>query len=198
MELNDNSLIAAIKAGDEASFRLLYRRHTPRLLQLVLRFVGGTVDDAEDVLQETWIAAIAALDGFRHDATFRTWLTGIAINRCRALLRKRGRWTELGDDDAIATTRASLGAERIDLERAIALLPAGYRAVVILHDVDGYTHEEIAHLLGVATGTSKAQLFHARRALRALLEPKPKLESKHLPPIHDTASQRLAASSVHP
>jgi RNA polymerase sigma-70 factor, ECF subfamily len=171
IELPDSSLIAAIRAGDEASFRLLYRRHTPRLLQVVLRFVGGTMDDAEDILQETWIAAASALDSFRQDATFRTWLTGIAINRCRALLRRRGRWTELGDDDSILATRAPLGAERIDLERAIALLPAGYRSVVVLHDVEGYTHEEIAHLLGVAVGTSKAQLFHARRALRALLEP---------------------------
>ena len=171
IELSDSSLISAVMAGDETSFRLLYRRHTPRLHALVLRFVGGTVDDAEDVLQETWIAAAAALDGFRHDATFRTWLTGIAINRCRALLRKRGRWTELGDDDSVIAAPVSLGAERIDLERAIALLPPGYRAVVVLHDVEGYTHEEIAGLLGVATGTSKAQLFHARRALRALLEP---------------------------
>jgi len=177
IELSDSSLISGVMAGDETSFRLLYRRHTPRLHALVLRFVGGTVDDAEDVLQETWIAAAAALTGFRHDATFRTWLTGIAINRCRALLRKRGRWAELDDDDSVLAAPVSLGAERIDLERAIALLPPGYRAVVVLHDVEGYTHEEIAHLLGVAIGTSKAQLFHARRALRALLEPDPPRES---------------------
>ena len=168
----DQSLILATRAGDEHSFRVLYRRHTPRLLQLVLRVVGGSADDADDVVQESWIAAVAGLDRFRWEASFRTWLTGIAINRCRVLLKKRGRWTELDEDTTLLLTVPHAPAgERIDLERAIAALPAGYRTVMVLHDVEGFTHEEIGALLGVATGTSKAQLFHARRALRALLEP---------------------------
>lgn len=168
----DQSLILATRAGDEHSFRVLYRRHTPRLLQLVLRVVGGAADDADDVVQETWIAAVAGLERFRWEASFRTWLTGIAINRCRVLLKKRGRWTELDEETTLMLTAPAVhGGERIDLERAIALLPTGYRTVMMLHDVEGFTHEEIGAQLGVATGTSKAQLFHARRALRALLDP---------------------------
>jgi RNA polymerase sigma-70 factor, ECF subfamily len=174
---SDSLLIAAVRRGDERSFVLLYRRHTPRLLQVVLRIVGGAVDDAEDVVQEAWIAATAALEGFRGDASFRTWLTGIAINRCRVLLKKRGRWTDIGDSETAIPAAGVWSGERVDLERAISLLPAGYRTVVVLHDVEGYTHDEIAALLGVASGTSKAQLFHARRALRALLEPEPKIRS---------------------
>jgi RNA polymerase sigma-70 factor (ECF subfamily) len=171
LDPSDSALLEAIRGGSEAAFRILYRRHTPRLLQLVLRVVGGAQADAEDVLQETWIAAVSALGGFRGDASFRTWLTGIAINRCRVLLRKRGRWAELGEEQEMLATRPVSSGEQIDLEHALARLPAGYRTVVVLHDVEGYTHDEIARLLGVATGTSKAQLFHARRALRAMLDP---------------------------
>jgi RNA polymerase sigma-70 factor, ECF subfamily len=168
----DQSLILATRAGDEHSFRVLYRRHTPRLLQLVLRVVGGSADDADDVVQESWIAAVAGLERFRWEASFRTWLTGIAINRCRVLLKKRGRWAELDEETTLLLQApAGPGGDRIDLERAIGLLPPGYRTVLVLHDIEGFTHEEIGSLLGVATGTSKAQLFHARRALRVLLEP---------------------------
>lgn len=189
LEPNDSALLEAVRGGSEAAFRVLYRRHTPRLLQLVLRVVGGTVADAEDVLQETWIAAVAALGGFRGDASFRTWLTGIAINRCRVLLRKRGRWAELGEQQELLVARPIEGSDQIDLEHAIARLPAGYRAVVVLHDIEGYTHEEIAKLLGVATGTSKAQLFHARRALRAMLDP---LHERTLPTPSHTETTDVA------
>jgi RNA polymerase sigma-70 factor (ECF subfamily) len=167
----DGELIAGVLRKEEPAFRTLYRRHTPHLLPLVLRMLDGREADAEDVIQETWIAATRSLEGFRGDAAFRTWLTGIAINRCRAVLRSGGRWTALGDETPIPATRPVSIGERIDLERAIALLAPGYRAVLMLHDVEGYTHEEIGRMLDVAPGTSKAQLHHARKALRALLEP---------------------------
>jgi RNA polymerase sigma-70 factor, ECF subfamily len=161
---------ALLHRGEEAAFRQLYARHTPRLYLLVLRIVGGSEHDAEDVVQETWIRATAALEGFRWESAFATWLAGIGINCARALLRRQGRWVALEPADEPWRPPPRDG-DRIDLERALALLPAGYRAVIVLHDVEGYTHEEIGERLGIAAGTSKSQLFHARRTLRRLLEP---------------------------
>jgi RNA polymerase sigma-70 factor, ECF subfamily len=140
-----------------------------RLRQIAYRVLGSAID-AEDVVQETWLRATGALEGFRWESAFPTWLAGIGINCARGLLRKQGRWLPL---DAAAEPAAApvRDGERIDLERALALLPAGYRAVLVLHDVEGYTHEEIGERLGIAGGTSKSQLFHARRTLRRLLEP---------------------------
>jgi RNA polymerase sigma factor (sigma-70 family) len=159
-----------LMTGDETAFRTLYARHTPRLFQLVLRIVGGCEHDAEDVVQEAWVRATTALAGFRWESAFATWLSGIGINCARGALRRTGRWTTL-DEAAEPWIPPPATGERIDLERALALLPAGYRAVLLLHDVEGYTHEEIAGRLEIAAGTSKSQLFHARRALRRMLEP---------------------------
>ena len=164
---------ALLLRRDEGAFRALYRLHTPRLFQVVLRVLGGAEQDAEDVVQETWIRATERLGDFRWEAAFATWLTGIALNVARGLLRRRGRW-EADPESVPEPWRAppALG-ERIDLERALALLPAGYRAVLVLHDVEGFTHEEIAAMLGVVPGTSKSQLSCARRAMRQLLDPAP-------------------------
>jgi RNA polymerase sigma-70 factor (ECF subfamily) len=169
---------ALLLRGDENAFRELYTRHTPRLYQLVLRIVGGAEHDAEDVVQETWIRATEALGGFRWEAAFGTWLTGIGINVARGLLRKQGRWTTL-DEAGEPWRPPPRDGERIDLERAIAVLPTGYRSVLVLHDVEGYTHEEIGERLGIAPGTSKSQLSHARKALRRLLEPAMKESHEH-------------------
>jgi RNA polymerase sigma factor (sigma-70 family) len=157
--------------GDERAFRELYRRHTPRLYQLVLRLVG-TDQDAEDVVQEAWIRATEAAANFRWESSFGTWLTGIAINRFKELLRKRNRWPSMAlEQIAEPESKPERVGERIDLERALSLLPVGYRTVLVLHDLEGYRHEEIAEQLGIAAGTSKSQLFHARRYVRTLLEP---------------------------
>jgi len=170
---DDRSLADRLLArGDEAAFRELYRRHNPRLYQFVLRLVAGGEADAEDVVQDTWIRAVERLDGFRWESAFSTWLTGIALNTARAMLRRRGRWEVPADGDTPEPWCAPPHeAERMDLERAIALLPAGYRAVLVLHDVEGFTHEEIGGQLGIAPGTSKSQLSHARRAMRRMLGP---------------------------
>jgi RNA polymerase sigma-70 factor (ECF subfamily) len=161
---------ALLLQGDERAFRELYQRHTPRLYQVALRIVGGSEHDAEDVVQETWIKATEKLGTFRWEAAFATWLTGIGLNVARQLLRRRGRWVEL--DGAPEPWRPPPhDGERIDLERAIALLPAGYRTVLVLHDVEGYRHDEIGGMLGISPGTSKSQLFNARRSLRQALEP---------------------------
>jgi RNA polymerase sigma-70 factor (ECF subfamily) len=158
--------------GEESAFRELYRRHTPRLYQFVLRLLGGIETDAEDVVQETWIRAADRLRDFRWESAFSTWLIGIGVNRCRDRIRRRNRAAEVPADSAPpAVTPARRHEERVDLERAIALLPAGYREVLLLHDVEGFTHGEIGQRLGIAEGTSKSQLFFARRAMRSLLSP---------------------------
>jgi RNA polymerase sigma factor (sigma-70 family) len=176
MAAGDAELVAAVRdRGDEAAFRALYRRHTPRLHQLVLRLVGGGEHDAEDVVQETWVRAASSLDRFRWESAFGTWLTGIGLNQARDFLRRRGRRPVCDGDPELMLaqirTAAAPVAERIDLERALTLLPDGYRTVFVLHDVEGYAHAEIAAQLEISEGTSKSQLFHARRALRVLLEP---------------------------
>jgi RNA polymerase sigma-70 factor (ECF subfamily) len=158
------------EAGDEAAFRELYGRHTPRLYQFVLRVLGGDEAEAEDVIQETWIRATKNLSSFRWEARFETWLTGIGLNLSRNRLRRSGRTEELRDEDRRGI-EARGRDERIDLERAIALLPPGCRTVLILHDLEGFKHREIAEKLGVSEGTSKSQLWSARRQMRQLLGP---------------------------
>lgn len=169
---------SVVEAGDERAFRELYRRHTPALYQLVLRMLGGSQPDAEDVVQEAWIRAVRKLGGFRWESSLRTWLSAIALNQARESLRRRGRApvTEL-EGGLELPARPTHDGERMDLERAIARLPAGYRSVLVLHDIEGFTHEEISRHLEIAVGTSKSQLFDARRAMRALLQ-KP-AEAKH-------------------
>ena len=167
----DRALVEAVaRDGDEVAFRELYRRHTPRLYPLVLRVVGGVAMDAEDVVQEVWMRAVGGMSRFRGDSSFGTWLCAIGLNAARDHLRRRGRWSASEDvtEVEIPVPPAPHGA-RLDLERAIALLPPGCRTVLVLHDVEGFTHEEIATKLGIAVGTSKSQLFAARRAARALL-----------------------------
>lgn len=168
-ETSDRLLAQAVLArGDEVAFRTLYRRHTPSLYLFVLRTLEGNEQDAEDVVQETWIRAVERLTSFRWEGAFKTWLIGIALNRCRTLFRRKDRnWLEL-EDGTVWTDTAGV-EDHIDVERALALLPPGYRTVLLLHDLEGYKHQEIAELLGTTTGTSKSQLFHARRSLRSLL-----------------------------
>jgi RNA polymerase sigma factor (sigma-70 family) len=168
---HDRVLASHVLAGDELAFRELYRRHTPRLYQLVLRLLGGRDADAEDAVQDTWLKATEQLDRFRWECAFGTWLSAIALNVAREQMRRRIRrpeadWPEDLDPPAAAPFDVVLS---MDLERAVADLPDGYRAVLVLHDVEGYTHEEIGLAMGIAEGTSKSQLFWARQALRAKL-----------------------------
>jgi RNA polymerase sigma-70 factor (ECF subfamily) len=171
METDDRVLAEAILSrGDERAFRTLYRRHTPRLLQLVLRLLGGTEAEAEDVVQETWLRACQGLDGFRWQSSFATWLTTIGVHQARDALRRRGRDRLVPTADPPDTPVAPPElAQRIDLEQAIAGLTEGCRQVLVLHDVQGMTHREIGAVLGIAEGTSKSQLWSARRTLRARL-----------------------------
>lgn len=119
-------------------------------------------------MQDTWLRATARLHEFRGEASLRTWLAGFTINCCRERWRRREATTP-PPDEAVPPA-----ADRVDLERAIASLPDGCREVLVLHDLEGYTHEEIAARLGVVPGTSKSQLSKARAALRAALASGPR------------------------
>jgi RNA polymerase sigma-70 factor (ECF subfamily) len=167
----ERALAARVLAGDDLAFRQLYRRHTPRLFALVSRLVGGREADAEDVVQDTWFKATERLGDFRWECAFGTWLCAIGVNVVKEQARRRMRRPEVDwPEDHDPPQAAPLDrVEPMDLDRAIAALPDGYRTVLVLHDVEGYTHEEIGATLGIAAGTSKSQLFWARQAVRAAL-----------------------------
>jgi len=167
---SDRELAALVVGrGDEEAFRALYRRHSPRVFQFVLRMVGGDAAAAEDVMQETWLRAARALGGFRWESAFNSWVSGIALNRVRELARKQKRSLVEVDGDWEMPVAPPDAGKRIDLERALALLPAGFRTVLVLHDVEGFTHQEIGQRLGITDGTSKSQLHGARKAMRRLM-----------------------------
>jgi len=156
---------------DESAFLVLYRRHTPLLFRMAWRMVSDQ-QIASEIVQDTWIRAAEGLHRFRWGSSLTTWLVGIVINRSREEIR-RHRTSALPMDAAqdLAAPPTAL-AERLDLDRAVALLPQGYREVFLLHDVEGYTHEDIAQALNIAAATSRSQLARARAFLRERLEPK--------------------------
>lgn len=163
---NDRELVKSYLLGrSEEAFRLLYRAHTPYLFCLALRLSGGRPDEAEDVLQETWIRAAQRMDAFRWQSSLRTWLAGFVINCCRELRRRRpSAFRDLSAPTPDRQSPCPTGV--LDLDRLVAALPDGQREVLVLFDVEGYTHEEIAQRLDIARGTSKSRLFEARRTLR--------------------------------
>ena len=171
INLKDHQLIRLAAEGDARAIRSLYDRYSPRVYAVVRR-IAGDDDLAEDYAQEAWIRAIRALPTFRGDARFSTWLHRIAVNAALQALRKaetrRKHETPIAADVAIAPVASdSLLQKR--LEGALDALPEGMRRVLILHDVEGYTHEEIGDVLGVTAGTSKSQLFKARAKMRGML-----------------------------
>jgi RNA polymerase sigma-70 factor (ECF subfamily) len=168
-DADDRALVEAYLAGlDESAFLALYRRHTSALFGLAARLCGGDRHEAEEIVQEAWVRAAPAMVSFRWGSSLRTWLSGFVVNGWRELMRARRRDMprEVRPETAETETPA---AERIDLERAVAQLPDGFRAVLVLHDVEGLTHEEIGRLLGIEEGTSKSQLARARQAIRRRL-----------------------------
>ncbi len=165
----DEVLLPAVARGDEAAFRALYQRYTPRLRALLLRMLGGHRSDADDALQDTWVRAVAGLASFRHESAFATWLQGIGVRVAWEAIRRKHPSLELSDADNVGVDPPD-AAERLDLEEALRRLPLPYRTVVVLHDVEGFGHAEIADSLGIAVGTSRSLLSRARRSLRAMLE----------------------------
>lgn len=179
-EKDDRSLVGDfVRERAEDTFRALYRRHSPRLYRLALRLTGGDETDAADILQETWIRAAERLQDFEWRSALSTWLSGIAINCSREQLRRTIRRRETSLEDSLASTTESSKSfpqEHLDLERAVAALAEGYREILILHDIEGFTHEEIARQLGIDPGTSKSQLSRARGKLRMFLSGSPREE----------------------
>ena len=167
-ELPDGALIRRFLDGDERAFRMLYERHTPRLKMTLARLLGARRQDVDDLVQDTWLAACRGLHGYRGDAKFSTWLTSIGVRTTLNHLSRTGtRETEVTDEFPAPASNGP--ASMIDLERALAALPNHQRIVVVLHDIEGFTHVEIGEQLGVAEGTSKATLSRARQALRLAL-----------------------------
>jgi RNA polymerase sigma-70 factor, ECF subfamily len=167
------SVIRRAIGGDEAALRALWSRHAPHIDLVVRRLVGNDLDLAADVAQEVWIQIFRALPSYRGDSQFGTWAHRIAVNRTLNALRKTRRIasveTEVEEDSAsveMDTDRSFLAAS---IEEATQKLSPGARTVFVLHDVEGYTHEEIAAELGITSGGSKSQLFKARAKLRKLL-----------------------------
>lgn len=169
-----DALVARAKAGDEEAFEALYRSHVARVFALALRLTGDRGQAAE-LVQDTFVRAWEALPRFRGDSALGTWLHRIAVNVLLESRRAEGRrlkrvvLTEEPAELERPAPEASPGT-RMDLEQAIAGLPQGARVVFVLHDVEGYEHREIGRMTGIAEGTSKAQLFRARRLLREALE----------------------------
>lgn len=173
----DLELVLRCQEGDAGAFEELYRQHAGRLYNLVFR-MAGSVPEAEDLLQEVFLQAHRKLRSFRGDSSLGTWLYRLTMNHCLDHLRRRqtrmGRVTESLDAEHAAEPIAPAPAvpsaiSRLDLERAIARLPEGCRAAFLLHDVEGFEHQEVAQILGVSTGTSKSQVHKARMKLRGML-----------------------------
>ena len=167
----DAALVRRAAAADIAAFEQLYRRHHARMHGVIARLVGQAGARAEDLVQEAFVRAWQALPAFRFESAVSTWLHRLAVNTALMELRsRRGRPGMDDDEDALESVpsadtagNAMLGR---DLERAVATLPPRARAVLVLHDVEGWKHEEIAAELGMAVGSSKAQLHRARHLLR--------------------------------
>lgn len=168
----DVALVRRAAGGDAVAFELLYRRHVRRVFGVIWRLVGGVEARAEELTQDAFVRVWQALPGFRFDSAFSTWLHRLAVNTALMDLRSRAGAEALETDDAALEHHAAPAVRRdlgLDLEQLVATLPPRARAVLVLHDVEGWKHQEIALELGMAVGSSKAQLHRARGLLRARL-----------------------------
>jgi RNA polymerase sigma-70 factor (ECF subfamily) len=167
-EIEDRLLIRAfLLTHSEAVFNRLYRKHTKALYKISYRLLDNDLHGAEDIVQDAWVRAIMALHTFKWQSSFKTWLTGIAINCVREYSRQNKPAGMFTGDNEIAGNENT--AVKLDVKRAIATLPAGYREILLLHDIQGFTHKEIASILNITEGTSKSQLFNARNAFKKLI-----------------------------
>ena len=170
---NEHLVIQRAIGGDEVAMRSLWARHAPHIDAVVRRLVGGDLDLAADIAQEVWIQVFRALPQYRGDSKFGTWAHRIAVNRTLNALRKTRRLakieTDIEEDSAMVESHPERALMMATIEGAASKLSPGARAVFLLHDVEGYTHEEIAERLGITSGGSKSQLFKARAKLRMLL-----------------------------
>jgi RNA polymerase sigma-70 factor (ECF subfamily) len=169
---DDAALVRRSLDGDVAAFEELYRGHVGRVHGAILRLVGMDRGRAEDLTQDAFVRAWQKLSSFRHESAFSTWLYRLGVNTALMDLRGRRGAKETDIEDLELAAGADVpfcAGERGDLERAVSNLPPRARAVLVLHDVEGWKHEEIANELGMAVGSSKAQLHRARGLLRNAL-----------------------------
>jgi RNA polymerase sigma-70 factor (ECF subfamily) len=168
----DQELIQRAIDGDERAMRRLWSQHAPHIDAVVRRLVGDP-DQAADIAQEVWIQIFRALPSYRGESQFGTWAHRIAVNRTLNALRRTRRLEKIETDieeDTASVEQSSEGTLVMDsINDATARLSPGARTVFVMHDIEGYTHEEIARELGITTGGSKSQLFKARAKLRRLL-----------------------------
>jgi RNA polymerase sigma-70 factor (ECF subfamily) len=182
-EMNEAEAIRLAQQGDAGAFERIYRLHSRRVYALCLRMVGNTAE-AEDLTQDAFLQLFRKIGTFRGESAFSTWLHRLAVNVVLMKLRKKtlpetsleestdpedesgGPKREIGAPDLLLTG----SIDRVHLERAIKQLPPGYRQVFVLHDVQGFEHNEIAGLMECSIGNSKSQLHKARMRLRELLQ----------------------------
>ena len=175
--------IRRAQAGDSTAFEFLYQLHSRRVYALCLRMVGNPAD-AEDLMQEAFLQLFRKIGTFRGESAFSTWLHRMTVNVVLMRLRKKSLPTDSLEetlepeaentgpkrDVGAPDLRLSGAVDRVNLERSIEKLPPGYRTVFVLHDVQGYEHNEIAGIMGCSVGNSKSQLHKARTRLRELLQ----------------------------
>jgi RNA polymerase sigma-70 factor (ECF subfamily) len=171
--VSEQDLISRAREGDSRAQRALYDAHVARVYRLAFRMTGND-DLAQDLTQDTFIRAFTRLNDFRGDSAFSTWLHAIGVsvvlNGLRTVKRFRQREAPLEEADYVSAKATRTEPDvRYRLNKAIEALPDGYRMVFVMHDIEGFTHEEIGAALGVKEGTSKAQLFRARAKLREAL-----------------------------
>ncbi|MGH7604731.1 MAG: RNA polymerase sigma factor [Gemmatimonadaceae bacterium] len=173
--MGDSADVALAAAGDRQAFERLYRTHANRVYSLCTRMSGSRVK-GEELTQDVFVRTWEKLPQFRGESAFSTWLHRLAVNvvlnarKTEGTRESRTDDGDVGDDRWDEAARAPMHIERMDLAEAIAKLPAGARKVFVLHDIEGYKHEEIAEMCGITSGGSKAQLHRARLLLREALE----------------------------
>jgi len=168
----DDDIVRQAAAGNAVAFETLYRKHVRRVYAVIWRLVGGVDARAEELTQDAFVRAWRKLPGFRGDSAFSTWLHRLAVNTALMDLRSRagGIAKEIDDEGLVEISAiAAPSGLALDLETLVASLPPRARAVLVLFDVEGWTHEEISAELGMAVGSSKAQLHRARGLLRKAL-----------------------------
>lgn len=177
---SDLTLAQSAAKGNMMAFEELYNRHHRRVYSLCLRMLQNT-HEAEDLTQEVFIQLYRKIGSFRGDSAFTTWLHRMTVNQVLMHFRKRTVKFEKTTEEGETPIQIVIGTEnqdkmpivdKIALDSAIAQLPEGYKNVFVLHDVEGYEHEEVARILGCSVGTSKSQLHKARLKMRKLLQKK--------------------------
>jgi RNA polymerase sigma-70 factor, ECF subfamily len=173
--VGDSTDVALAAAGDRQAFERLYRTHANRVYSLCAR-MSGSRSKGEELTQDVFVRTWEKLPQFRGESAFSTWLHRLAVNVVLNARKTEGKQDSRTEENAEEgdrwdeSARAPMYIERMDLADAIAKLPAGARKVFVLHDVEGFKHEEIAQLMGITSGGSKAQLHRARLLLREALE----------------------------